>query len=295
MVSPELIESVNASREYAERPETYSGFSLTADRKMIGGCIEPKDPDDVAHGDYKVIIQSGGGAPGEGLDNALTLAVVEKRFVTIEEGMARDRDERKLIVLGGHHRCKFIAGLLVVVEEIAEPTVPTINNFERWARYLNHEEVLSPSFRTPIKDAAKRKLEHLQGQERMDHLIAYTDALYPNHANVGHVRGDGQTFVWVTNLHPNVGQDRNTKPSDPNEAMQVRAYHDSLAASVVEIEKMDLPRRERTLRLSALLARAAAVRTVITREQLADTVFYEARPGDTKHGIKIVQEDLSLA
>lgn len=295
MPNPEAIQSFDMSREFFERPSSYGGFSLTADKRFINACIEPKDPEGVEPGRHKVAIQTAGGGTGEGLDNALALTVVEKRLVTIEEGMTRDKDDRKLTVFGAHYRCKFLEGAVMVLEEMADPSERTLERVNRWAGYLQRQETVSKLRLGLLQGSAQQQLEHSRGRGHLKHLTEHANGLYPEHTNVMDVRGDGPAFVWVTNLHPNVGQNRNRKPSEPDEAIKVRGYHDSLAASVTDLEKARFSRRVTGLRLGSMFLRAAATQTVITSGNEDSMAFYEVRQADNRQGLEVIEADPSGA
>lgn len=286
MVSPE---SIALSQQFFTRHDTYGAFDLTSDKKNIVGCIEPRDQAHVIHGEYKTIMQTGGGAAGEGLDGALAMTVIGGALVPVETGMESDNDERPLTVFGAHHDCAFIGNLAAVTHEMAHPSDFTKESLDRWTRYLNEKERVAGALGS-VMMAAAIMAEYLGENGNMDHLVQHADGLYPEHANVVHVKGPSLSRVYVVGLHPNVGKNRNMKPSDPTEAVKIQGYHDSLAATIDNLHRARKMSEEmKGLRITSMVLRAAATRTVISSGK-PEMTFLEVTPANTKSGIKITEQ-----
>ena len=289
-------ESVQMSREFFENPGSYAQFTQTADHRGIVGCIEPRDEESTPHGEYKTVMQTSGGAVGEGLDAALALTVIGDKTVAIGTGMDIDKNRRPVTVFGAHHRCKFVGALDAVVAEMAEPSSFTLDSVEGWARVFNQWEHVRDTLGS-VMDAANVQLEYLREQDHMDNLVEHADQLYPEHKNVAHVRGDNIARVYVVGMHRNVGKNRNAKPTDIETASKIQGYHDSLAATVHNLRGEDRVTNEiRGLRLTSMILRAAAARTVITRDIMPEMTFYEVHPSDdTRSGLKIIEQQINQA
>lgn len=283
-------EAIAASQAFFTRHDSYGPFDLTRDNKMIIGCIEPRDQENTPHGEYKTIMQTPGGAPGEGLDAALALTIKNDELTPIEDGMDTDCDSRPVTVFGAHHDCAFIANLVPVVEEMSDPSDFTVESVEKWSRYFNDGDHVAATL-GKVSTAAARMAEYLNENGHMDDLVDHADELYPEHSNVVHVKGPAGAYVYVTGLHPHIGKNRNMKPTDPEEAMNVRAYHDSLAATIDNLRGANKLEPEiRGLRATAMLLRSAAARTVITRGKLDKMTLLEVAPANTRNGIKITEQ-----
>lgn len=294
MVPAPTAESIDLSRQFFESHNSYGPFSLTHDKRMIVGCIEPRDLENIAAGEHPTIIQTGGGGVGEGVDAALAMSSIGDRRVSIEEGMDADRQQRTLTVFGAHFDCTFVKGLVAVTAEMAEPSDFTRDSFERWVRYLNERDALHANL-GEIMVAAAVEAEHLERRGSLGHLIDHADSLYPDHANVGHPRGENTARVYVVNMHPHVGKNRNMKPNDPAEAAKILGYHESLAAAFNNLRADNrLSNDIRTRRATSLVLRAASTRTVISRDKLTEMIFYEVLPSNTnKSGLKIERQKVA--
>ena len=283
-------ESIALSQEFYSDPQSYGRHDLTRDHRAIFGCIEPRDQQGVEYGRYKTIIQTAGGGTGEGLDTALALTVQRNKLVTIEAGIDRNKDERPLTVFGAHYDCTFVGVMDRAVGEMADPSDFTRDSVIEWARYFGEKDTVAHNLGR-VTNAAAVQLEYINDRPNMQHLLDHLDSLYPHHSNVVHVRGDIAARVYTVNLHPHLGKNRNRKPNDPARAEMIQGYHDSLAANVSDLGKAySLPRRQRGERLTAKLLRAAAARTVITRDILPEMTFLTVEPTNTARGIKIVQQ-----
>lgn len=281
-------ESVEMSRAFYADPQNYGPFSLTKDARQIIGCIDPRDPADEIVGEHKIMIQTAGAGAGEALDTALALTVDRSRLVSVEEGLEHDAPARLTTVVDAHHGCKFIGSMAVVLQEMAEPSDFTVESAAQWVRELGIRE---PYFSNvgKITSAVELQKQHVADQDHMEHLVTRLDTIYPEHANVRSMRGANVSRVYVVNLHPHIGIDRNKK--DPLRAESIQGYHDSLAASVVDLgSERGLNPTLRGLRLTALVLRAAAVRTVLTRDIVDEVTFFAVRPA--QEGVQIIEEQV---
>lgn len=285
---PELnmAESAALSQEYFANPLSYAPFDLVGGR-FIHDCIEPKDPKGIQFGQHVVVIQGPGGMAGEGLARAIALTADEGELVTPEEGMEEAVTRRPDDLFRVHEVCTFVGKMLVVQTEMADPSARTLEAMRRMAAGVGHESAMRPLNR--VTDASKEQLEYMQSRGSMEHVTEHADNLHPEHDNVWMPDGQGGAYVYVTNFHPERGQNRNTKPADPDKRLLVRGYHDSVAASVKRLNKAAMSGRTRQLNLTANLLMRAATQTVIASSQ-PGMVFLEARPADTPAGIEIVEQ-----
>jgi hypothetical protein len=281
MVSPD---SVQMSQEFFADPGSYSGFDLTRDGRDMVGCIEPRDPAGIEHGDFPVVLQTGGGAVGEGLDGALALTAAGGRVVAVETAMEADRRERAHIEFGAHVDCAMVGAIRAVTAEMADPSEFTLESTRAWAGFFGEDEHVQATLGR-VMDAAGMELELLERRGEMDHLIDRAE-------RTQRVRGEKGARVYTVNLHPYMGQDRNAKPAEPEAAVKVKGYHESLAATVDKLRgDSRLTGMMRGLRMTSALLRAAAVRTVITDGIMPEMTFFEARPHDGPGGLKVVRQE----
>jgi hypothetical protein len=280
-------QSRELSRDFYSNPDNYSQFSLTKDARKIIGCIDPRDPIDESIGDHKVMIQTAGAGTGLALDASLALTVARNELVTVEEGLQEDSQSRLTTVLDAHPDCKFVGSMAVVLAEISSPGDMTAESVWYWSSMLDAEDTIRPHV-AQITAAAEQQREHVLGQEHMLHLVSDVDAKFPQHANVKAMRGENTARVYTVNLHPNIGIDRNKK--DPDNALLIQGYLDDLSASIVDLyNARGIDPTVRGLRLTALLFRAAAVRTVLTKD-MDDMAFFEVSPAE--EGVRIQETQL---
>lgn len=284
--SAERVESVpsesqvnaDLSYDFFTNKNSYGAFSLTKDHNRIIGCIDPRDPIDVAPGDHKIVIQTAGGAAGEGVDAALyvTAANNNKPF-DIETAIERDKNVRGIIVLGAHHDCKFIKGMPSVLGEMSNPSDFTIESADRWADYFNHKDDFERVM-PKLMEAAGVMKDFLEEKGRLEELVEHIDSMRPYHSNVKRLMGDNNSKVYVTNFHPHVGYNRNAKPDNPTDASNIQGYHDSLAASIGDVSKSHfMVDEERKMRIASIILRSAATRSVLTQD-VPETRFIEVKP-----------------
>jgi hypothetical protein len=174
---------------------------------------------------------------------------------------------------------------------MASPSEYTLDTVTRTAQELGLSDMLHFSMRR-ISSAAKEHQEVLAAHQQsvsLDTFVEHVDRIHPGRPNVKRMRGDNISRVYVTNLHPNVGIDRNNKPDDEEQATLIQGYHDSLAASLGDLANVrSLPYETRQLRAAALLLRSAATRSVLTADHLEEMTFYTVRPAHD--GLKIDAE-----
>ena len=108
-------------------------------------------------------------------------------------------------------------------------------------------------------------------------MLDHVDQLHPGHHNVGPVKGENHSRLWVANFHPHLGQNRNAKPVDMEDGIQ--AYHDGLAAAASDLHNAHaMGRRVHDLRFVAKLYRSAATRTAVIGDKLSEFVLLEVKP-----------------
>jgi len=281
--------AIELSREHFANPESYSHFTFTPDDRIIIDCIEPRNPEGTPHGSYDVTIQTPGGGGGEGLVGGVARTALSGEFVSTEAALTEDEQLRVNNILAAHVDCTFLAQMERITAEMADPSARTLANYERWAVSLGHQELATSSLRK-IRDASAQQHEDVQNQEHMGHLVEHIDRLHPEHRNITGVEGVAGAGVYVVNLHSNIGQDRNRQPTGPNGEQLVRAYHDSLAASLAELDKAgELTDEERGLRVPARILVAAATLTVIEKNSSAMTVLEVTRSTVHSSGRQITE------
>jgi hypothetical protein len=281
--------SLELSQEHFANPESYGHFTFTPDDRILLDCIEPRNPADIAHGSYYVTVQGPGGGAGEGLVGGVARTALSGEFVSTEAALTDDEKLRANNILAAHIACTFIDKMEPITAEMADPSDRTLANYERWAVSLGHQELATSSLRR-VRDASARQHEDVQDREHMLHLVEHIDALHPEHENITGVEGEGGAGVYVVNLHPNIGQDRNRQPVGPSGEQIVRAYHDSLAASLVELHKAtELTDEERGLRIPARILVAAATFTVIQGANPDITMFEVMRSSKHPSGRQITE------
>ena len=243
------------SIDFFQDPSSYTGFDLDRGLRRIIGCIDPRNQE----GDVlKTVVQTAGGAAGEGVDNALGLIVAGREDVTIEMGLAADKSVRHTVKLCAHHGCKFMAGMDAVFSEMIEPSDFTQETYDRWVRYYEFGDVIGDTMVGRVQDAAKTLRERKATEAE---LIGFIDELYPDTANIATMTGDNNARIYVVNHHPNAGLNRHKKHRVVG--VDVQGYHDSLGATIADIQASRIPKDVRTPRLAAHMLKEAATRTVI--------------------------------
>jgi len=276
----EIQIDADLSYDFFTNKKSYGAFSLTKDHNRIIGCIDPRDPIDVAPGDHKITIQTAGGAAGEGVDAALYITAENNfRPFDIETAIERDKNVRGIIVLGAHHDCKFIKGMPSVLGEMSNPSDFTLESTERWASFFHHKDNFDKAM-PRLMEAAGVIKEHLEQKGKLGELVEHIDSMRPDHANVKRLLGNNNSKVYVTNFHPHVGYNRNAKPKNPTQAANIQGYHDSIAASIGDVSKSHfMVDEERNMRIASIILRSAATRSVLTRD-VPETRFIEVMPSN---------------
>lgn len=272
---------MDRSVEYLTRPDSYAPFDLDGSQRLIIGCIDPRDQ----HGKALTVLQTGGGAAGEGMDSAIAHSIMEKRPVSLEEGLTLDVETRTDVKLAAHGICKFIAGMDSVKEEVANPTAFTEDTYDRYLLRYDLWDTITPPVTEAVQDATKELWEEPPQEAE---LLPRIDSLYPASVNVANMKGENRARIYVVNHHPNVGLDRHKKHRIHKPPVQ--AYHESLGATVANLKAMHSDPELLKYRLAAHLLRAAAVRTVIGTAN-EDTRYLEAEIGEG--GIKVEETKIA--
>jgi hypothetical protein len=289
MPSPVAVESFELSREHFAQPESYAHFTYTDDDRFIIDCIEPRNPLGTPHGSYDVTIQGPGGGSGEALVGGIALTIVRGELVSVEEALVEDEEMRIYNILAGHLDCTFIREMRGITGEMVDPTDKTLENYTRLGAVLGHKDLVQSSL-PKIKEAGALQLEDMQDKAHMEHLLAHIDRLHPEHSNVKEVEGNPGAMVYVQNLHPNIGQDRNKHSLKEDGTQAVRAYHDSVAAALVELDKAtELSNEERGLRVAARIMLSAATLTVIEGANPGIAIFEVMRSTSHSSGRQIIE------
>lgn len=281
VIHPE--QEISRSLEVLTDPGSYASFDLTADLQRIVTCIDPRDEECPER--LKVAVQTAGAGVGKGLDGALALTADDGSPRTILEGMLYDRRLQRATVAGAHYNCRFVLGLYAVLEETARPSEFTTHTL----RQLSSRYQIDISDRVPrIQDAAKRVRARLRPEDiSEDALIPEVNRLHPEHRNVARMAGENKAAFYLLNHHPYVGLNRDLihRGDSP---LVATAYHDSLRASFDSLAgTIGMSKDVRALRLTALLMRAAATRTVLTRDS-QQMRFISIVPGE--HGLQFEHE-----
>lgn len=295
MPSPIPAESIGKSQEFFSNTGNYGPLALTYDFRSIVDCIEPRDRLGVPQGQHVITMQTPGGGPGEANDAANALTVIEKRLVTIEEAMESDRRHRPQTVFWAHPGCAFLKNLIAVNREMANPSDFTLEGFYRWAAHIGQLEHAKSTL-WQSREGAAYQADYLEGQVEVEGILQHADELFPDHDTVRDVKGENTSRVYVVNLHPRIGKDRNKKPADPDEAQQIQAYHDTPAATVENLRTENaIPNEVRGVRVTNMLLRSAAARTIITAAAFEEFTFLEVEAIPDAPGIKIVEKTFSAA
>jgi hypothetical protein len=162
-------------------------------------------------------------------------------------------------VLDCHPDCRFEGSFESILEEEINPSDFTLDAIARWADHYGVRDV-SDSRARQIRDAAQRKLDYVQRYGQSD-VLSEVDRLYPEYANVVQMRGENNAGLYVVNHHPHLGLNRQLEHREVG--LEVQAYCESLGGSVEDLTKLRVSTEERDLRLTALLSRAAAGRTLL--------------------------------
>jgi hypothetical protein len=285
-VSPENTSDM--SMEFFTDPRSYDDFSRTKDFKRIITCIDPRLPGGTDEktpppfDEYKVTVQTDGGAAGLGHDRSLRIGVETGQPEPISEGIRYDARVRITNVLDAHHECRFLNGIVSVLGEEADPNDFTLDAIKRWEKIYGIGVFGTKAFRQ-LRDSAARQAELEQNIQETKSILEVVDELYPEHPNVRYMAGENRARLHVVNHHPFVGIDRRRQAKLYGENAQ--GYHNNLAA-IVERSLLlpNLSRRGRMLRAGAAIMRAAATMTVVTQGH-EDTRFLEVFP-EVEHGLR---------
>jgi LmbE family N-acetylglucosaminyl deacetylase len=282
----DVMYSLDISRAYFTHPKSYVPFSVTKDKRRAIACIEPRNE---VHEDGEEIltaIQTAGGGAGEAVDRAIQETAYTGEFKDIDDALEDEVAERGN-VLGGHYRCKFIGGMVLVFAEMAQPSDFTLHDLERTLADYNIAEDVQPVM-PRVGDSVKRHHDHIQVTAVSETLIDKLAQHYPDHRNVANVHGDNVSQLYVTNDHPHVGLDRYTKASFREVGIDIQGYHESRRAAFDDIAtSYALKREARTLRIGAQLLRNSATRTVLGGLQ-PNTEFWKVSQG--RSGLLITEQ-----
>lgn len=285
--------SVDMSMEFFTNPDSYGNLSMTKDFKRIISCIDPRLPGRVDEkapvdpNEYKITVQTDGGAVGLGHDRALRIGIETGRPELISDGIREDAKMRITNVLDAHHECRFLNGLVTVLLEEANPSDFTKDSIKRWDRYYGLG-IVGTKAEIQLRDAAARQAELEQASHESHSLLEVIDELYPEHPNVRYMSGENRARLHVINHHPFVGINRQWQAEQYGENAQ--GYHNNLAA-IVERSLLlpDISRRGRKWRAGAAVGRAAATKTVVTQGH-EDSRFLEVFP-DTEMGLRFEEQE----
>lgn len=289
-MSDVVFEAREVARSYDvfTNPASYKGFDLTNDAMRIVGCIDPRDehmPDD---GPLKVIMQTGGGAAGRGVDAVYSLTASEGAdLYTLEQGLEYDSDLQRTTVAGAHkNTCRFISGLGLVAGEMRNPSDFTQDTVQSFIGRYGLQNMGIEERVVKISDAANRTFDAVAAVNP-DALLDTINGLYPYHPNVRDMKGDNRAGFYILNHHPHIGLDR-TLVHRGDHPLTVHAYHDSLRAMQDSLAgTLGMTREVKDLRLASLLLRTAATRTVLYEDNRALKLLNVV---GTKRGVEIHEE-----
>jgi len=194
---------------------------------------------------------------------------------------------RIINVLDAHHDCRFLNGLVTVLEEEANPSDFTKEALKRWDRFYGIG-IIGTKAEIQLQDAAARQVELERAHHESHTLLRVVDELYPEHPNVRYMSGENRANLHVVNHHPFVGINRRWQAEQYGQEAQ--GYHNNLAA-IIERSLLlpDVSRRGRKWRAGAAMGRAAATMTVVTRGH-EGTRFLEVFP-DAEQGLRFVEQE----
>jgi hypothetical protein len=254
--------AADAAMTYYSSVEAYGQFDLTADGRLMGGCIDPR-ADDTPSERQMTKIQGPGGEVGESDDHSTALTVVENRLVTIEEAAEEDMKLRRSSVHGAHRSvCAYVQSFTAVKGEQADPSEVTLDSVHRWIED-NELDMVTDDVLDRVIEVSGVQLG-LYRSSGVEHVVDTIDQAFPGHTNVPEMRGKSTPGFYIVNGYPHLGLNRHHKHDVKRVSSQ--AYHDSLRARIDDINNThSLPFEVRRHRIGALLLRSAATRTVIDR------------------------------
>ncbi|HJQ08696.1 MAG TPA: hypothetical protein VJ836_04430 [Candidatus Saccharimonadales bacterium] len=267
-------------------PRSYQGFTLTSDHRRIVGCIDPRDEERQR---LKVMVQTAGGAVGQGFDSSLALTAYSRdRVYTLDEGLHYDSDLQRATVAGAHRACRFIEGMGLVAAEIINSSDITSDTFRSLVSRYDLKETDIYKQQRRIVGAAKQLQDQIAACTP-DQILGTVDELYPYHQNVIAMSGNNRAGFYILNHHPYVGLNR-YRVHRGESPLTVQAYHDSVRASMESLAgTIGMPAEVKGLRLAALLSRTAATRTVLCRDN--PTMQY-LHVSPTLHGLQVEKEHI---
>lgn len=267
-----------------EDPSNYARFDLTADLRRMIGCIDPRAEQRQKR--MMVIIQTPGGGVGEGNDRALVRrALFGYDLMSIADGAAEEAYTRPYTVLGAHKRCAYAGNVALINAEQAKPGDFTRDNIDRWMRWYGLADDAS-TYLPRLADASGRMADMMITEEGgASSVVDVVGGLYPQHANVATMVGDGNGQLYVVDHHPHVGLDRERLHNSEHIVAQV--YHDNLGAELLDLQaNLSMPGAVRGCRAAAAIMRSAATLTVISGAH-PDIAAFEAFPTGVVPGIQL--------
>jgi len=291
-VSPELLaRSRQSSLEYFTDPNSYGELSHTRSHKKIVECIEPKNRKGFRHGEFKTVLQTGGGAAGLAVDRSVTSSVLSGTAEKLTMSMDRNQEAWPFKVAGAHRGCAFIGSRALILGEMVEPGPFTLARAREWADYFGVRDRMEDQLES-VSLGARAVLELTQAAPESEaELLAHADELYRGYNNVGDVEGLSLSNIYAIGLHPYIGQNRNQK--DPNDANIIQGYHASIGANRTHLAVSSVDTGdEHGLLDTTMLVREAATCTVISSGR-PDMTFLDIRPAETRRGYEIVERDFS--
>jgi hypothetical protein len=262
---------IDRSREFffGHHPEAYEGFDVI-DGMTASICMDTRPaqlPSDERH---LTSMMGPGGEIGEATDHSLGLTVIKDRLVTPEEALGPDMDLRRATLHSAHYDCWYSGNFSLINEEVANPSDETRSAVQRWSDLGELGRMATDTALEDVQGAAGLLVAELETRdtETMDHMIPTINAAHPGRHNVTHMEGTPTPKFYIVSHWPNVGLNRHVKHKV--ERIQGQAYFDSLTPRVNNIRNTyELGHNLRALRVSALLLRSAATRTVVNAAKTA--------------------------
>ena len=271
--------AVAQSVDFFSDSENYGPITTLPGGGEVDICIDPRVSKGMPHDERLIAAQTDGGASGKGTDSALLIKSVYGQQVGIDVGIAHAALLYPKDRLGVHPGCKYNLGVLTVLQEMSDPSAPTRMAMRNWSRVLGPR--VTNGDQKEVAKAANGLISFL-GEHAMLSLGYLAESPAPADDYFAYdVMGQNISRVYVAQLVPGIGLDRSKRPAGVA-GEQVQGYVNGIGQSFDKLSAIRvLDPNELSLLYTAMMLRAAATRTVVTRDHSNDMHYYQVVP--TKH------------
>jgi hypothetical protein len=265
------------SEEFFTRRDSYNRFYLIGALTILD-CIDPRAKKCI--NPIRTSIQTTGGRPGEGVDQAIAHHADTGTFINPFEGAEIAKEAHPWAIGDSHINCKFLIEAESVYREVSSPSDQTSHRMDYMIDYYGWKDFIGDSILSEVRDKSKYQEEYAQQHGGLEEMADFTGTQHPQHNNVAEMEGESNPGFWIDNHSPYLGLNREKKHREAG--LVVKAYHSSLHAALRETMSAKLPGQQRRYRLAAALYRNAATRTILGNAY--DVKYIDILPDDAVEG-----------